>query len=87
MKRESTIEYRILPFENTNISVITGKRKQKRKRKKETKGPTHDHIRCVHMQISNQVVQLAGNFSRQFHGLSADYSNFPWHTCMSIQPE
>jgi hypothetical protein len=46
------------------------------KKKKGTKGPTHDRTRCVHMQILNQAVQLAENFSRQFHGLSADYSNF-----------
>lgn len=39
------------------------------------------------MQILDSVAQLAGNFSEPFHGLSASYSNFPWHTCHSIKTE
>lgn len=43
---------------------------------------TRDHKECVHMQILNLVALLAGNFLEQSHGLSANYSNFPWHTCI-----
>ena len=85
MNQPLNIEFNRLKIQIYQLSQ--GKENKNENEKQETKGPTHDHIRCVHMQISNQVVQLAGNFSRQFHGLSADYSNFPWHTCMSIQPE
>lgn len=46
------------------------------------KGNVHTHVHrgCEHRQILDLVEQHAGNFLTQFHGPSASYSNFPWHT-------
>jgi len=39
------------------------------------------------MQIWDSVEQLAENSSVQFHDPFAGCSNYPLHTCQSIQPQ
>ena len=47
---------------------------------------THGRIMCGHKQILSLIAQHAENSSVQFHGLSASYNNFPWHTYIAIKP-
>lgn len=41
---------------------------------------TRDHKGCEHRQILSLAALLVESFLERFHGLSACYNNFPWHT-------